>query len=125
MMAYWQMRICDLPGCLEQTRLRCDDVRFNLRLADPIERFLDKNAAWHGIGSDYIVTLGRASSAEPGTDTALPRLTASVGAFTRTWLGVRPATGLAVTDELSGPRELLEELDWALRLPEPKPDWDF
>jgi hypothetical protein len=41
------------------------------------------------------------------------------------WLGVRPATGLAVTDELSGPPELLEALDWVLRLPDPKPDWDF
>ena len=123
--AYWQMRICDLPGCLEQTHLRCDDVRFNLRLADPIERFLAMNAPWRGTGGDYIVTLGPASSAEPGADAALPTLTASVGAFTRMWLGVRPATGLAVTDELSGPRGLLEELDWALRLPEPKPDWDF
>jgi len=48
-----------------------------------------------------------------------------VNAFTRMWLGARPATGLAVTDELTGPAALLEELDWALRLPEPKPDWDF
>jgi len=38
---------------------------------------------------------------------------------------VRPATGLAVTDELEGPQELLEELAWVLRLPDPKPDWDF
>ena len=48
-----------------------------------------------------------------------------MGAFTRLWLDVRPATGLAVTDELAGPQELLEELDWLLRLPDPKPDWGF
>ncbi len=41
------------------------------------------------------------------------------------WLGVRPATGLAVTDNLAGPHELLERLDAVLRLPDPKPDWDF
>jgi predicted GNAT family acetyltransferase len=123
--AYWQMRICDLPGCLAQTRLRGDEVRFNLALTDPIERFLDEDAPWHGITGDYAVTLGPSSRAEPGTDTSRPTLTASVGAFTRMWLGVRPASGLTATDELYGPPELLEELDWALRLPEPKPDWDY
>jgi len=123
--AYWQMRICDLPGCLERTHLRGNEVRFNLTLTDPIERFLDESAPWHGIAGDYVVTLGPSSGAEPGTDASLPTLTASVGAFTRMWLGVRPATGLAVTDEFSGPPELLEKLDRVLRLPEPKPDWDF
>ena len=123
--AYWQMRMCNLPGCLERTHLRSGEVRFNLALTDPIERFLDESAPWHGVAGDYVVTLGLSSGAEPGTDTSLPTLTASVGAFTRLWLGVRPASGLAVTDELSGPPELLEKLDWTLRLPDPKPDWDF
>ena len=40
-------------------------------------------------------------------------------------LGVRPASGLAITDEISGPPALLEELNWALHLPECKTDWDF
>lgn len=123
--AYWQMRICDLPGCLEHTHLRGDEVCFNLTLTDPIERFLDASTPWRGIAGDYVVTLGPASGAKLGADVSLPTLTASVGAFTRLWLGVRPATGLAVTDDLSGPPELLERLDWALRLPNPKPDWDF
>jgi hypothetical protein len=35
------------------------------------------------------------------------------------------AIGLAVTDELSGPPELLRQLDRTLRLPQPRPDWDF
>ncbi|MBU7045828.1 MAG: hypothetical protein HXS54_05275, partial [Theionarchaea archaeon] len=50
---------------------------------------------------------------------------ASVNAFTRMWLGVRPATGLAVTDNLHGPQELLSDLDHILCIPEPHPDWDF
>jgi hypothetical protein len=123
--AYWQVRICDLPGCMERTHLRGAEVRFNLALHDPIERFLDENAPWSGVSGDYVVALGPRSCAEPGRDASLPTLSASVGAFTRMWLGVRPATGLAVTDELAGPRALLEELDWALRLPEPKLDWDI
>ena len=123
--AYWQMRICDLPGCLAATHLRGAEVRFNLALSDPIERSLPENALWRGIAGGYVVTLGPSSSARPGTEPSLPTVTASTGALTRMWLGVRPATGLAVTDRLSGPPGLLKELDWALRLPDPKPDWDF
>jgi len=71
------------------------------------------------------VTLGPSSGAERGTDASLPTLTATVNALTRLWLGVRPATGLAVTDDLSGPLDLLQALDRAICLPEPKPDWDY
>jgi hypothetical protein len=123
--AYWQVRTCDLAGCLERTHLQGDEVRFNLALSDPVERFLGEDAPWRGLSGDYVVTLGPSSYAEVGTDTRLPTLAASAGAFTRMWLGVRPASGLAVTDALAGPPELLEALDWALRLPDPKPDWDF
>ena len=123
--AYWQARICDLPGCLDRTRLSGEGVRFNLVLSDPIDQFLDDDAPWRGIAGEYVVTLGSASSAEPGSDASLATLNASVGAFTRLWLGVRPATGLAWTDELSGPQDLLEQLDRVLCLPTPRPDWDF
>jgi len=123
--AFWQVRVCDLPQCLAATQLDCGEVRFNLRLSDPIERLLEGAAPWRGVAGEYVVTLGPESSAKPGTDTALPTLTASVNAFSRMWLGARPATGLAVTDDLAGPPELLTALDRALRLPEPKPDWDF
>jgi hypothetical protein len=123
--AYWQVRICDLAGCLERTYLPGDAVHFNLALTDPIERFLGDDAPWRGLTGDYVVTLGPSSGVESGTDADLPTLTASVGAFTRMWLGVRPATGLAMTDDLAGPQELLEALDWALRLPGPKLDWEI
>ncbi len=87
--------------------------------------------------ADLLIECGRAmvaavngeaeclATSAPGADPALPTLAASVGAFTRMWLGVRPATGLAATDDLFGPQELLERLDRVLRLPDPKPDWDF
>ncbi len=71
------------------------------------------------------MTLGSSSGAEPARDNTLPTLTATVNAFTRLWLGVRPATGLAITDDLDGPAELLAQLDEVLRLPAPHPDWDF
>jgi len=123
--AYAQFRICNLPACLAQTHLWDDSLRFNLPLTDPIEHFLDESSEWGGVAGHYVVTLSPSSGAERGLDATLPTLTASVGAFTRLWLGVRPATSLAMTDELSGPPGLLEQLDRVLRLPEPKPDWDF
>jgi hypothetical protein len=123
--AYWQMRILDLPECLARTKLPGDELRFNLVLSDPIADLLPAEAPWRGVAGEYIVTLGPSSGAEQGSDETLPTLSASVNAFTRMWLGVRPASGLAITDDLAGPPELLAQLDDVLRLPDPKPDWDF
>jgi len=123
--APWQVRVCDLAGCLSATKLSHEPVRFNLTLDDPIGKFLDEDSPWQGIGGQYVVTLGPESSAETGYASDLPALEASVGAFTRLWLGVRPASSLAMTDQLRGPEALLAQLDRVLCLPEPKPDWDF
>lgn len=124
--AYWQARLLDLRSALATTRLPDGpEVRFNLTLHDPVVELLEPDAPWRGIAGDYTVTLGRTCEATPGHRTDLPTLTASVGAFTRMWLGVQPATGLSFTDALSGSGELLHRLDRALRLPEPRQDWDF
>lgn len=123
--AYWQLRLCDLPACLTQTHLRGEAVHFNLKLSDPIARHLPEDAPWRGVTGDYVVTLGPLSGAELGQDKALPTLTASVNAFTRMWFGIRPASGLAVTDDLAGPPELLAQLDAVLTLPVPQLGWDF
>ena len=123
--AYWQIRLLDLAGALARTHLPGPPLRFHLVLRDPVADLLDQDAPWHGIGGEYIVEVGEESRARPGQDASLPTLTASVNAFSRLWFGVRPASGLAYTDELAGPPELLRQLDEAFRLPAPKPDWDF
>jgi hypothetical protein len=123
--AWWQFRILDLPGCLARTHLSGPGLRFNLLLSDPIARYLEEDTPWRGIAGEYIVALGPESSAALGHDAALPMLEASANAFSRLWLGVRPASGLAVTDDLQGPPELLQALDRVLCLPRPAPDWEF
>jgi hypothetical protein len=123
--ALTQMRICDVPGCLEHTHLWGETCRFNLVLIDPIADLLEEEAPWRGVAGEYVVTAGGASGAEPGSNAVLPTLRASVGAFSRLWMGVRPATGLALTDNLAGPPELLEQLDRAFCLPAPHLDWEF
>jgi len=72
-----------------------------------------------------VIQLGEESSARQERDEALPTLLASVNAFTRLWLGVRSASVLAWSDDLSGPPELLATLDRTLCLPSPQVDWDF
>ncbi len=121
----WQVRMCDVQACLAKTRLTCPALRFQLALADPVAERLPADATWRGVGGKYVVTLGDSCSAEPGEESGLPTLRASVNAFTRLWLGVRPASGLAITDDLAGPRELLPQLDNAFRLPVPRWDWHF
>ena len=123
--SWWQMRICDLEGCMKNTHLDGEQVRFNLELSDPIEQFLSKSSKWKGIEGNYIITLGMNSSAVKGHDKKLQTLKTSVGPFTRMWLGVRPATGLSVTEEFRAPKELLAKLDRIMRIPDPKPDWCY
>jgi hypothetical protein len=124
--AYYQFRMLNVPGCLAQTHLSgVETLRLNLNLTDPIEPHLPDDAAWRGCAGRYVVTLGESCSAEPGEDSTLPTLNATVNAFTRLWLGVQPATGLAFTDRLEGPEELLVVLDRVLRLPQPDADWGF
>lgn len=123
--AHWQVRLCDLVGALRETHLEGKAVRFNLRLSDPISAFLAEDAPWRGIRGEYIVVLGPESMAQPGQNPRLPTLTASVNAFSRLWLGVRPASGLALTGALHGPTPLLDHLDRLLCLPTPRPDWEL
>ncbi|MBI5834204.1 MAG: sterol carrier protein domain-containing protein [Armatimonadetes bacterium] len=122
---WWQMRMNDVPTCVAACRGVGERLRFNARLTDPVVDHLPPDMPWRGAGGDYVVTVGDESGAEVGFDASLPTLEATINAFTRLWLGVRPASGLAVTDRLSGPRELLERLDGALRLPTPRPNWDL
>lgn len=123
--SYWQLRICDLTGCLAQTHLNGEPVQLNLSLIDPIADLLDDDAPWRSISGEYIVTLGPVSEAKPGQDASLPTLTASVGAFSRLWMGALSASSLAISDDLTGPPELIAALDRLVCLPEPKWGWDF
>ena len=123
--AWWQARMLDVAKCLAQTHLEAEALTFNLVLTDPIAEHVDPGSNWRGVAGDYIVTLGECSAARPGRDPALPTLRASVGAFTRIWLGVRSPSVLARTDNLDAEPGLLNDLDRVLRLPQPHIGWDY
>ncbi len=123
--SYYQVRMLNLQECVGKTRLLFDGPRFNLSLKDPITEFLPEGTEWKGLSGQYAISFGKKSSVASGREKGLLELRASVGAFTRMWLGVRSATALSMTDELEAPGDLLRELDDLLRLPVPIPDWDF
>jgi hypothetical protein len=123
--AYWQLRLLDLPGALSQTHLATGSARFQLTLTDPIAKYLPADAPWQGLAGDYVIQLGPESSAMRASDPHLPRVCASIGAFSRLWLGVRSATSLSWTDDLAAAPGVLKMLDRTLSLPTPSSDWDY
>lgn len=123
--AYWQMRILDLDTCLAKTHLSGPGVRFNLQLSDPVGELLEGDMRWHGLAGEYVVELGEESLARTGQEKNLPTLKASINAFSRMWFGVRPASNIAITDDLKGDESLIKALDKAICFPRPHFGWDF
>ena len=123
--AWWQARMLDVRKCLAKTHLEVENLDFNLVLTDPITEHLEPGSGWSGVAGEYVVILGEHSAARPGLKAGLPTLRASVGAFTRCWLGVRSPSVLARTDDLDADPVLLAELDRALRLPQPQIGWEY
>ncbi|MDA1075950.1 MAG: sterol carrier protein domain-containing protein [Proteobacteria bacterium] len=115
-LAWWQVRLLDVCKAVKGYHSFVP-VMFNLHLSDPIENYLPQNASWHGVGGDYIVSLDENSSARRGLDANLPHLHADIGAFSRLFFGVVPATSLADTEALQADPALLSQLDVAFGLP--------
>ncbi|MCO4745155.1 MAG: sterol carrier protein domain-containing protein [Proteobacteria bacterium] len=122
-MPWWQARIVDLQACIAAAHVEGGPLRFNLTLSDPIAAHLPDDAQWKGLSGDWTVELGKGVQA--GHTAELPTLTASVGAFSRLFLGVASATALSWTDDLDGPKALLDTLDRRWRVPTPHLDWDL
>jgi predicted acetyltransferase len=107
---WWQARVLDVEQCVTALS-SVRELDLNLRLTDPLEL--------PGSSGDWVLHLGARSHARRGHDDGLPTLHADVNAFTRLWLGVRPATTLSATDDLVASDALLAALDDAIRLPRP------
>ncbi|MBT3633109.1 MAG: GNAT family N-acetyltransferase [Candidatus Marinimicrobia bacterium] len=123
--AYWQIRICDLEKCISAFSSEYGQLQFNLKLYDPIQKYIGDNQGWNGLTGDYIISLGKSSNCKMGVDNTLPCLETNVNAFSRLWLGTVPASGLRLTEKFKCDDTLLKSLDSIFCLPEPTPDWDF
>jgi hypothetical protein len=129
--AWWQLRVNDVPAVVAAHRWPGDPVEFDLVVRDPVDAFLDEErCGWAGTTGAYRIRVGDESSAERIDDARVGDGSRSVvrcpiGAFSRLWFGVQPATSLGLTGELAGPAPLLSELDRALLLPTPTPGQFF
>lgn len=124
--AFWQIRINNLESVLQKTRLPGrPQLSFNLQLTDPISQFLNEKSSWQGISGDYTITLGESCSAAAGHKSGLPLLKASVGGFSRLWLGCASATAISLSGEIEGDQKLLNTIECSLSLPLPKTGWEF
>ncbi|MCF7912884.1 MAG: GNAT family N-acetyltransferase [Candidatus Cloacimonetes bacterium] len=123
--AYWQLRILDPIACLQKTSLASQTMELNVLLSDPIEQYLPEDSNWRGCSGEYYLRLGETCEMAKGFRDNLPVLQASINAFSRMWLGLKPASGLAISDDLKAEQSLLKKLDQAFCLPDPQPDWWF
>ena len=122
--AFWQLRVLDVAACVAKRHWLGEEVAFNLALTDPVEPMV-QGSNWQGCGGEYNVVLGAQSAASRGYVDGLPKLGASVNAFSRLLFGIAPASSLIVTDDLQAEPELLKRLDEALLLPTMCLGWDF
>jgi len=119
--AWDQWRILQPEAAFEGARA-AGPLSFVVDLVDPIEQHLEERP-WRGLSGRWTVELGERCAMHRGG--AEPGLRASVGAFSRWWLGVRPASHLALTDDFDASGALIEDLDRAWRPPAPRNDWEF
>ncbi len=110
--AFWQVRTNNVETCLTKTALpNREPFAFNLKLEDPIEQYLPGEQSWRGVSGENYVVLGPQSSAQSRFEKELPVLEASVGGFSRPWLGCASANAIATAGEISGSQALLDELE--------------
>ena len=118
-LAWWQLRVLDVPACVAARRWSGEAFAFTLELSDPLEDRLVEagfTAGWSGVGGSYTITVGADSGAAVGGDTTLPTLTTDVGTFSRLWFGVESASALRTLGALTAPDALCISLDESLRL---------
>lgn len=124
--AFWQLRINNLTACMAKTHLsKRPTLSFNLSLSDPISTYLEADQHWQGLSGDYTIHLGETCEAISGHSKNLPLMNASVGAFSRLWIGSASANAIATADDLKAEQSLLDQLDQTLALPLPKVGWEF
>lgn len=123
-LAYWQLRILDLPGCISALKAGAP-LEFNLTVTDPVANLMPEASPWTGCGGEYTVRLGPSSNLVSGHTDGLPGLTTGIGDLTRFWMGAATAEVLSTLGSFRGPESLIHALDQTLSVPVPDPDWDF
>ena len=124
--AYWQLRILNLDDCIKKTKLKNKSLEFNLKLYDPIEKYLESSSPWQGLTGNYNLTLGGNSRIDKGLKDELPTLETDINTFSRMWIGAIKPSLLPYTNHFKASQKLIKQLDNIFStIPTPKIDWDF
>ena len=123
-LAWYQLRVLDIPACVSALSYSGPDIAFRLTVEDPVDTLLAHDGSWRPVGGSYDVILGQHAAVDQAEDDALPALTCTVNTFSRLIWGVSPASSLAISDGLQAPASLLAALDRVFT-PNPSPGWDF
>ncbi len=122
--AWLQGRILNLHSCINT--MKCNSkINFNLKLTDPIEKYLDSSFTWRGCAGEYTINLSEQSSVQDGFTNNLPLMECSINTFSKLWSGSSKASKLPYTDSINAPEQLLADLDEVINLPLPSYDWEL
>ena len=122
--AWYQLRILDIPACINALSYRGPQIGFRLNVEDPVDGMLAGDGSWRSVGGSFDVTLGQHAAVNPAENETLPALTCSINTLSRLIWGVATASSLAISDGLQAPVSLLTALDGVFT-PNPKPGWNF
>ena len=123
-LAWYQLRVLDIPARVSALSYSGPDIAFRLTVEDPVDTLLAHDDSWRPVGGSYDVILGQHAAVDQAEDDALPALTCTINTFSRLIWGVSPASSLAISDGLQAPASLLAALDRVFT-PNPSPGWDF
>lgn len=121
--AYQQMRICRLKEAIEAVSYEGRPFAFNLSLSDPLADYLTDYTSL--CAGDFTVSIGRESTLAEGFRKDLPLIEGDIGAFTRLWAGVMPASTIGLTENLKIDKSLRRDLERAFYSPWFRSDWDY
>jgi len=122
--AWYQLRVLDIPACINALSYKGPDIAFRLNVEDPVDGILAGDGSWRPVGGSFDVALGQQASVNVAKNETLPALTCSINTLSRLIWGVAPASSLAISDGLQAPISLLTALDGVFT-PNPKPGWNF
>jgi predicted acetyltransferase len=122
--AWYQLRVLDIPACINALSYKGPDLAFRLNVEDPVDGILAGDGSWRPVGGSFDVALGQQASVNVAKNETLPALTCSINTLSRLIWGVAPASSLAISDGLQAPISLLTALDGVFT-PNPKPGWNF
>lgn len=124
MLPYYQLRILDLEAAIAALHIPGPERDLSVRISDPVAA--DFDSEWPGTSGDYRLTIGSPCRIQrmerPVSD---PDIRAGIGAFSRWWAGILPASSLVLTDEFHADPATCALLDRRPAMPSPLPDWDF